>query len=580
MRMAKVLYLSVAVLSLSHCATKHQPMSVEPYFPTGIENRFGPEQIAEARAIEAKPELTALDKKRLSDLYTAEAKQLKPGHPRHQTLSEAIKRLKPEVVELEKDLRQIQADLRQRVAEPSAEKTAAQAVQKLTFRKDYSEAQKLWNGEQGPLALKKIDDMLKGPLLNVGKAERLKFMNLKFRILLEAADMPAASQTYAEMKVIDPCDADIAQAGFLLSLRAFGSGDATVAMSIFKEQCDPDKSAANEIRRKYWMARYSEGDPKSSNAYYEEVMATPVPGYHGFMAHMRLGKKIELPRQPEKHLYLTQEFDTSSEVHHLLVEAEERLAAGLRRDASWYLQKAARRLKKEDSPNAIPSILYTAHLFHATGHHLESMKLYAHATTLFLDNPKEADVDLMPRYTDMFPRPFAGRVESLAKMWSVDPDFVYSIVRQESAFNPGAVSVADARGLMQLMPTLARSLSRQWNFQSYFVERALFDADENLKLGVFYLHQLQELVPHIVLVAASYNAGVNRAINWWRRYGNYPIDVFIELIPITETRNYVKLVLRNFFYYKALRTGVPVDPEVVPFQLRRLPPEYANATKY
>jgi len=141
----------------------------------------------------------------------------------------------------------------------------------------------------------------------------------------------------------------------------------------------------------------------------------------------------------------------------------------------------------------------------------------------------------------------------------MDPDFVYAIMRQESAFNPGAVSSADARGIMQMMPFLAKAIASQWDYGPYYNDKMLFYAYESLKLSIFHLQQLKTMAPHLALVAAGYNAGIVRVMSWWRRVYPLPTDVFIEMIPILETRNYVKLVLRNFFQYKTLKSGGKID---------------------
>ena len=170
----------------------------------------------------------------------------------------------------------------------------------------------------------------------------------------------------------------------------------------------------------------------------------------------------------------------------------------------------------------------------------------------------------------MFPRPYQDKVSWLAKEWNIDEDFIYSIMRQESAFNPGAVSATDARGLMQMMPSLARSLSQSWRYHPYSTDKVLFQAEENLKLSTYHLHQLQLLAPHYALMAASYNAGLKRTSRWWQKFGDQPLDIFVEFIPVSETRNYVKLVLRNFLYYKALRTQSSIPANFIPVIL----PEY------
>ena len=94
-------------------------------------------------------------------------------------------------------------------------------------------------------------------------------------------------------------------------------------------------------------------------------------------------------------------------------------------------------MKEDVTTDSIFPLLYIAHLFQATGDHLEAMKIYSVVTSLFMeDSPAVAPlkVDFLP---EMFPRPYNNTVESLSREWGADPDFIYAIMRQESAFNPG-----------------------------------------------------------------------------------------------------------------------------------------------
>jgi soluble lytic murein transglycosylase len=131
-------------------------------------------------------------------------------------------------------------------------------------------------------------------------------------------------------------------------------------------------------------------------------------------------------------------------------------------------------------------------------------------------------------------------------------------MREESRFDPDALSVAGARGLMQLMPRTAARLSGS------AAEAAgidLRDAQTNITLGASYLKALSGEFPWLPAALAAYNAGEDR-VRGWLRQGEYAsVDEFIEDIPFDETRNYVKKVLTSYAQYGRLndrsRTSCP-----------------------
>lgn len=153
----------------------------------------------------------------------------------------------------------------------------------------------------------------------------------------------------------------------------------------------------------------------------------------------------------------------------------------------------------------------------------------------------------------VWPLPYREEIERAARRLGLPPALVAGVARQESAFDPEAVSAAGAVGLMQLMPATAAELARQQGERRPGREE-LTDPARNLALGVRYLAQLRERFPDSgVGVLASYNAGPHR---WsrWRRFREASIDdeLLIERIPFRETRLYVKLVLRNAELYARL----------------------------
>ncbi len=159
----------------------------------------------------------------------------------------------------------------------------------------------------------------------------------------------------------------------------------------------------------------------------------------------------------------------------------------------------------------------------------------------------------------------------------VEPAMVYAIARQESAFNPRALSSAGARGLMQLMPATAKRTARRFGV-GFDLDRLVQDPSYNAKLGAAHLGELMEdwKGSHI-LAFASYNAGGGNVMKWVRAYGDPRkpgVDVvdWIERIPFYETRNYVQRVMENLAVYRQRLN----DPEPPPATVEA--PATADAT--
>jgi hypothetical protein len=161
----------------------------------------------------------------------------------------------------------------------------------------------------------------------------------------------------------------------------------------------------------------------------------------------------------------------------------------------------------------------------------------------------------------LYPTPYLSDLKSTLKNSGFDPIIVLSLIRQESVFNPEARSPVGARGLMQLMPATAK------RFQRSVREKQLVQPKRNMEIGTKYFQQLMKRFDgNLVYVLASYNAGENRVDRWKTTYFNEDETILknIEMIPFLETRNYVKLIFRNIFFYKLLIDGEQeqVNPEL------------------
>ncbi|MCZ2155904.1 MAG: transglycosylase SLT domain-containing protein [Bryobacterales bacterium] len=163
-------------------------------------------------------------------------------------------------------------------------------------------------------------------------------------------------------------------------------------------------------------------------------------------------------------------------------------------------------------------------------------------------------VDQAPRefWRLLFPVPYAAPLVKHAADRALDPHLVAGLIRQESEFKADAVSRAQARGLMQVLPSTGRSLSQQLKLGPYRVN--MLDRPEvNLNLGTYYLARIAAAFDgRLEYALASYNAGKSRA-DLWKTWADFrePIE-FIETIPFSETREYVLSVLRNAMVYRQL----------------------------
>lgn len=295
----------------------------------------------------------------------------------------------------------------------------------------------------------------------------------------------------------------------------------------------------------YWTARSRqlEADAPGEVAPAYTRLIERYPGsFHGWLAQARLR---ELGREPPV-AFPSAPRVLEVQVPEPLELAAELRGAGLLRDADEAAQRALAAAR-------------TPELALAYGHALQRLGEFGHAHALaaralwgraFTERAGEA-------LALFYPRPFDASVQQAARQEGVEPHLVWSIMRRESAFRPGAHSAADARGLMQVMPATAAAIAGQMA-KPVPAPDELFSPDFNIRLGAWYLARLTRRFQHPALVAAAYNAGPAAVLRWLQRHGSLPLDLFVELIPYRETRGYVKQVVADLNVYRALY-GAPPD---------------------
>jgi len=191
-----------------------------------------------------------------------------------------------------------------------------------------------------------------------------------------------------------------------------------------------------------------------------------------------------------------------------------------------------------------------AEIYASYGEHSRAMQSMKHSGISFFTQP----LARVPQayWHLLFPQPYWSDLVEQSERNGLDRYLVASLIRQESEFNPNAVSHANAYGLMQLLPSVGKSLAKQQGIKPFDAGR-LLDPRINLQLGTANLRQvLNRYGGQVEYALAAYNAG-DTPVRQWMASGDYKdIPEFVESIPYTETREYVQAILRNRELYRTL----------------------------
>jgi soluble lytic murein transglycosylase len=172
-----------------------------------------------------------------------------------------------------------------------------------------------------------------------------------------------------------------------------------------------------------------------------------------------------------------------------------------------------------------------------------------------------------------YPLPFRNMVEQWARASSIDPNLLQALMREESRFNPSARSTTGALGLTQLMPRTAQEVALGLKL-GRVDPRMLHRPTLNIRLGAAYLAELlSEFEGSMVRAVAAYNAGPVAVWRWVRARPDEEVDEWVEKIPISETRDYVKRVLGSYGAYRLVYGGAaaPLDPHPTAGRARAAP---------
>ena len=368
-----------------------------------------------------------------------------------------------------------------------------------------------------------------------------------------------ALDTFREVQQRFPNGARASYGHWKVAWLTFRQGRIQEAKKAFEEQIALYPSGAETSSALYWRARLAEEDnqPLMARAFYQKLSDRYRNFYYAELGRQRM-KALPATAADATTTYALLDrvppLDGASKVaaaepprDELHVQKAELLGnGGLVDFAVRELQAAA--AATPDGGSWGPA--ETAQLYDETGHYDQAIEVMKHSAPNYfaLDIP-----DLPRKYWEaLFPKAYWSDLKRSAAANALDPYLVASLIRQESEFNPNAVSRANAVGLMQLLPKTGKQVAKEVKLQRYNASQLYMPA-VNLQLGTRYFRgMVNKFGGSFEYALAAYNAGSDRVEEWLGQGKYRDPQEFVESIPFTETREYVQAIMRNASVYKQL----------------------------
>jgi soluble lytic murein transglycosylase len=364
-------------------------------------------------------------------------------------------------------------------------------------------------------------------------------------------DYPKAIEYYGYLAAHFPSDKNAAAAHWRSGWLSYRLGLDTDAERIFDEQIRLYPGATETVSALYWRGRLFEAqdhNPALAAANYRTIIRAYQHYFYAQMSRQRLASLgvAQTAADPQLDRFqptpLPHLVDTFPEDSPHLAKARLLANAGL----NEYIAQEI----KADPDSVSWSSLAEAQIYSSYGETFRAVRAIKRA----LPGAASASIQSIPLvyWRILFPEPWWDTIQAESAKNNLDPYMVASLIRQESEFDPSVISYANAYGLMQLLPSVGRTMAREEGM-THFQTFQLLDPDTNIRLGTRYLRQMLDKFGGVQEYAlAAYNAGDGRVADWEAAGPYHGIDEFVESIPFTQTREYVEAILRNEETYKAI----------------------------
>ncbi|HET9991724.1 MAG TPA: transglycosylase SLT domain-containing protein [Kofleriaceae bacterium] len=309
----------------------------------------------------------------------------------------------------------------------------------------------------------------------------------------------------------------------------------------------------------YWLARIDQRlDHKDAAiAGYRETVTKFPFSWYALLSRARLaalgvtigpfGDGDGKPRGPK----LAAAADETLASDELISRADELIVAGLGVDAGQELARGEKaflgRAKTAEGRAAAFATLLDR--YRKAGNYNRPWMLAVSYSGSALDGPPEDDAKRW--WENAYPRAYRELVEKYQALGDNPEGYLYSIMRKESGFDPHDLSYADAQGLLQMIPPTTQRVAKTLGIP--YDAGKLYEPEFNIKTGSWYIgHLLTKFKKQIPLGAGSFNSGPKPVMKWIDTNGDRELDELVELVPYTQTREYMKKVTENYARYRYL----------------------------
>jgi len=345
----------------------------------------------------------------------------------------------------------------------------------------------------------------------------------------------------------------------------YKNGYYTSAKTTFSNISSHYRGTLLEEKALFWEANTSKklGDNDAAVDLYKQIVNNTTYSYYTFAAAelaKELGTTITIPtvnnqlspENPGLETLLPDIFKTinmeyeniDGRVDHI-TKAVELLNLGFNASASFEIESGSSVLKQDPK-----RVLEIATFYYKADDFSSCQKV-------IYSNLNSIRAGLSGDYLDYayylyYPYGFEDIVNRFSADYDLDPLFTLAVMRQESSFRPDAGSYAGAQGLMQIMPATGASIAKQIGLSGY-QDSILADPEVNIQMGTYYLRQqLDNFSENLVYCLGAYNGGPGSMSGWVSKWSNLETDEFIENITYLETRDYIKKVMGNYYFYQML----------------------------
>lgn len=309
----------------------------------------------------------------------------------------------------------------------------------------------------------------------------------------------------------------------------------------------------------YWLARIAErrGDAAAAIVGYKSIVGAYPFSWYALLSRSRLlargvivgpfGDGQAAKRIPA----LDAAVDKKLASERLIAKVDELVAAGLGHEAGWELARREKQLLAQYGRAKAIALLLDR--YRKAGNFNRPWRLAVSYAGDALDTPPQGAAKAW--WEHAYPRAYSTLVEKYQDSGNNPEGYLYAIMRKESGFNPHVLSYANAQGLLQMIPATASRVAEAIGLP--YDSGLLYDAEYNVRTGSWYIGRLlAKFNQQIPLGAGSFNSGPRPVMKWLDKNGNREIDELVELVPYTQTREYMKKVTENYARYRYLYGGV------------------------